>query len=496
MEFPEIFQQFLERKNSLKTVFVASSDDFGRPNCAPKMLVDIVKPNKVFYVDFKFSRTFTNVHQNWQSSLSFMDDRNFTGFRLNGFSQVIDSGRDYQIIKEKWAQRVISHEADRLINRLKGIFSTHESEFTLPNDFVIIQFIAEEASLVKPDRVLNAIRKKHSHPVNKMDSIQALIEKFERTEKKHLKTEQELRFSGNFLQRAIDGINDPVMVIDTKYRVALANKTARDFACGASFKPGEHTCYKISNHCDSPCEENGKICALKEALRTKKSVTLVHKHVNAEGQEVYFEVSANPIFDDKEQVTQIVESCHDITDHVKAEKALEERRKAFEKKSNEDELTGLYNRRGFTVLVEQQLKLAKRNGKEAFLIFSDIDSLKPINDDLGHQMGDRALIESAEILKKTFRESDIIARIGGDEFAVAMIDCSREHLEVLKNRLRDRIAERNQNPKNSFILDMSLGVAPCAVGSPLELEKLLDRADQLMYDEKQFKKNRLEQIKL
>ncbi len=141
MEFPEIFQQFLERKNLLKVIFVASCDDFGRPNCVPKMLVDIVKPNKVFYVDFKLSRTFANIQQNWKSSLSFMDDKNFIGFRLNGFSQVIDSGREYQIIKEKWTQRVISHEAERLIDRLKGIVSTRESEFTLPNDFVIIQFI-------------------------------------------------------------------------------------------------------------------------------------------------------------------------------------------------------------------------------------------------------------------------------------------------------------------------------------------------------------------
>ena len=102
MEFSEIFQQFLDRRNSLKIIFVASSGDFGRPNCAPKMLVDIVKPNKVYYVDFRFSSTFANIHRNWQSSLSFMDDEHFTGFRLNGFSQIIDSGRDYQLIRERW----------------------------------------------------------------------------------------------------------------------------------------------------------------------------------------------------------------------------------------------------------------------------------------------------------------------------------------------------------------------------------------------------------
>ena len=83
-----------------------------------------------------------------------------------------------------------------------------------------------------------------------------------------------------------------------------------------------------------------------------------------------------------------------------------------------DELTGLYNRRRFFVLTEQCLKVAVRTKKRSLLLFIDMDDLKWINDHYGHNEGDQALIDLANILKKTFRESDIIARIGGDEFVV------------------------------------------------------------------------------
>lgn len=87
-----------------------------------------------------------------------------------------------------------------------------------------------------------------------------------------------------------------------------------------------------------------------------------------------------------------------------------------------DDLTGLYNRRGFFTLAEHLLKLAKRQQEGLFMLYADLDDLKKINDTLGHQKGDWALIDTANLLKETFRESDIIARIGGDEFVVMPIE--------------------------------------------------------------------------
>ena len=93
-----------------------------------------------------------------------------------------------------------------------------------------------------------------------------------------------------------------------------------------------------------------------------------------------------------------------------------------EERALTDDLTGIYNRRGFFFLANQQIEMAIRNKRMLLLLYLDIDNFKNINDELGHENGDRALIESANILKNTFRKSDIIARIGGDEFVVFPID--------------------------------------------------------------------------
>ena len=97
-------------------------------------------------------------------------------------------------------------------------------------------------------------------------------------------------------------------------------------------------------------------------------------------------------------------------------KKVQESQEKYRTLSLYDELTQLHNRRGFDVLAEQQLKIANRTRNRTLLLFADVDNMKLINDNFGHQEGDKALIDTANILKKSTRKSDIIARIGGDEF--------------------------------------------------------------------------------
>jgi diguanylate cyclase (GGDEF)-like protein len=105
-----------------------------------------------------------------------------------------------------------------------------------------------------------------------------------------------------------------------------------------------------------------------------------------------------------------------------------------------DELTGLYNRRGFLMLAKKQLELATRINKTMWMIYMDVDNMKWINDNLGHHEGDRALIDTANILKRTFRESDIVARIGGDEFVVVSLEESETGTESMKSRISTDIS--------------------------------------------------------
>jgi two-component system cell cycle response regulator len=151
-----------------------------------------------------------------------------------------------------------------------------------------------------------------------------------------------------------------------------------------------------------------------------------------------------------------------------------------------DELTGLYNRRRFFVLTEQSLKLSVRTKKKLLLLFIDMDNLKWINDHHGHNQGDQALIDLANILKKTFRESDIIARIGGDEFVV-LSESTDENGEIVLTRLYENIKDHNAKRSRCYTLSISVGATQFDPKYPISIDELLSNADALMYAQKRKK---------
>lgn len=153
-----------------------------------------------------------------------------------------------------------------------------------------------------------------------------------------------------------------------------------------------------------------------------------------------------------------------------------------------DDLSGLYNRRGFYELVDKQKNHMRRTHETALLVFIDVDHLKWINDTFGHQYGDQALIQVAEILKNAFRTSDIVARIGGDEFAVLAVVSGEQHQYLIRKRILDLLHKANQNAKRPFELSLSMGIVLWSPEDPPDLEAVLVKADALMYEDKQNKR--------
>lgn len=152
-----------------------------------------------------------------------------------------------------------------------------------------------------------------------------------------------------------------------------------------------------------------------------------------------------------------------------------------------DELTGLYNRRGFFTLAENLLKTAKRQQSGLFILYCDLDNLKGINDNLGHQKGDWALIDTANILKETFRDSDVVARIGGDEFVVIPIELRDNNIETVINRLQEAVDMDNARSKRGYNLSISTGKAYFDPLSPCTIDELLSLADKSMYKQRMNK---------
>lgn len=155
-----------------------------------------------------------------------------------------------------------------------------------------------------------------------------------------------------------------------------------------------------------------------------------------------------------------------------------------------DELTGLYNRRGFVTLAEQQLKMAMEMAEGTVLFFMDLDKMKWINDNLGHPEGDRALKEVSSVLKGTFRASDIIGRIGGDEFAVLVIEPAERDAGALLDTLQENVRARNAAGNRRYELSLSVGLAHYDRERPCLIGELMSRADSAMYEQKRAKQDR------
>ena len=125
---------------------------------------------------------------------------------------------------------------------------------------------------------------------------------------------------------------------------------------------------------------------------------------------------------------------------VERERKAAEARRGVRGQSLRDELTGLYNRRGFLELAPLQLLIAQRESRSALLFFVDLNGMKQIYDGVGGEQGDRALNETGDVLREAFRAADVIARLGGDEFVAVMLDATCAQIEVSGARVREDVA--------------------------------------------------------
>ncbi|MEQ9619616.1 MAG: diguanylate cyclase [Deltaproteobacteria bacterium] len=188
---------------------------------------------------------------------------------------------------------------------------------------------------------------------------------------------------------------------------------------------------------------------------------------------------------------------HGETAYLASLRDVTERKKKEEKLYNlsiTDDLTGLYNRRGFFSLAERHISTLNESHKGFLILFIDLDGLKEINDTLGHLIGSQALVDTGEILKETFRDSDIIARFGGDEFVILAKDTSENGADLIKRRMQKNIDSFQRNETRPYALSMSIGAAHYDPSKPATLENLVSIADELMYEDKQNKKTRSSKI--
>ena len=181
----------------------------------------------------------------------------------------------------------------------------------------------------------------------------------------------------------------------------------------------------------------------------------------------------------------LVQVVRDITERKKLEETLRN-------SSLKDDLTGLFNRRGLLKQAAPYFDFARRQKEKLLLLFIDLDGMKKINDEFGHNEGDNALINTAAILNRSFRSTDIIARLGGDEFTVLVTDLNADKEEAI-TRLNENLKAYNASETCSHKLAFSIGVATLEPERMTCFEELLEQADQAMYEQKRMKRRRADE---
>ncbi len=281
-----------------------------------------------------------------------------------------------------------------------------------------------------------------------------------------------------FLRTILDSLTDSITIIGNDFRIKWMNRAAREIM------PKDHDgqfCYQLHHGRQFPCDEEYYPCPLKMLSESVEPRILVHEHIMLDGQKRFFEIMCTPLRGANGLVEGIVEVQRDITERRRVEEELHSL-------TLTDELTGLSNRRGFFNLVEQLLKTAKRMNTVIYMLYADLDSLKSINDTYGHHEGDTILKDIAHILKTTYRESDIVARIGGDEFVVIPVGTSGDDVAKILKRLDMSIEKYYAKASRSCEVSVSVGVTSFDPERPCTVEELLVRADKLMYKQKRHKR--------
>jgi diguanylate cyclase (GGDEF)-like protein/PAS domain S-box-containing protein len=229
-----------------------------------------------------------------------------------------------------------------------------------------------------------------------------------------------------------------------------------------------------------PSERDWVRNELSKIAKDNHTCTLVLRLKRMDDTLFWAEINAKHIPHGKANTNLLLIYSHDISNHKATEQDLRTLLAT-------DELTGLYNRRGFLISAGQELKHAHRIGCGCALLFFDLDNMKKINDAHGHSQGDHALKTVARIMRETFRESDIIARWGGDEFAVLAVDVPQGCVPTLLERFHTAMDNVQHNNDIAYRLSLSVGVAEYNPYDPKTMDALIAIADIHMYEHKQSK---------
>ncbi len=281
------------------------------------------------------------------------------------------------------------------------------------------------------------------------------------------------------LVNILDQIAEPIFVKDENRCLVLRNK-AHEKLTGLSNT-------KILGRSDEELYNSNDVAeylkADLEVLATGIENINQEYFTKADGKVLTILTKKNRYIDSKGN-KYIVGVSEDITKLTSTIELLEESLSEVERLSISDHLTQLYNRRGLSKLSPRLLELANRQERQLGLIYADLNKLKTINDTIGHEAGDSAICDIAQVFKSISRATDIVARVGGDEFVVLGLDITPKIYKMICERIHDQLDKLNQEKDSRYDLSISLGIAYFDAQQRQSIDELLAVADADMYKNK------------
>ena len=326
----------------------------------------------------------------------------------------------------------------------------------------------------KPERAQHDHHARHPRRAAPGHSCPRAILVIRRDFKKRRRVEEALRESEERSKYLIEHANELIYRTDADGRLIFVNPTCTEVL---KFSEEELVGRHYLDLVKPDFRETAEKFYMRQFVKKIPNAYLEIPVLTNEGREIWLGQNTQLVLEGG-SIVGFQAIARDITER---KRALEE----LESLSLTDDLTGLYNRRGFLALVEQQLKHARRTDERFVLVFADLDGLKQINDRLGHHEGSHAIVKTAEVLRQTFRASDIVARLGGDEFTVLALAPSGDGAEeTIRKRLRAQIRLVNERRELPYELSVSVGIVPLDPQAQTSIEDLLRKADAAMYEDK------------
>jgi diguanylate cyclase (GGDEF)-like protein len=288
----------------------------------------------------------------------------------------------------------------------------------------------------------------------------------------------------------LESMGDGVLALDSERRFLVVNAALRrvfgDIVVGGRVSPEWMVAAKPLDADGAPLlvNERGPVV---RALRGEAIDAVRFSILPPDGSSLerrWLSATCRPVRDEDDEIVAAVGILRDVTRERAERELLERQAEELRKQSLVDELTGLYNRRGFLFLANQYARTAARRKQRFAILFLDLNGLKAINDTFGHDVGDQAIRRMGKLLKATLRESDIAARLGGDEY-VALIDGADEGTVTrILERIGRQIELEAKGKGGGYVLSASSGAAYQVADGARSIDDLLAEADRRMYAQK------------